>query len=158
MESYESTTRRMPGEQPGLCALVQDTLPFYMDGDISPESRAFITTHLDGCLACSQFLAGARSAQSHLRRETSARSRSVADDWRAHDAVSRGQRQLFVRAIAAVGVALLLGVIVFGLGFGRVRESVPAYAPNMNGPAMATPAPFQGGPDQVPTPVPPPQP
>ena len=73
MESYESTTRRMPAEQPGLCALVQDTLPFYMDGDISPESRAFITTHLDGCLACSQFLAGARSAQSHLRRETVAR-------------------------------------------------------------------------------------
>lgn len=122
MESYESTTRQMRSEQPGLCALVQDTLPFYMDGDVSPESRAFISDHLQTCELCSHFLAGARSAQSHLRRDIGSRGRVVEQDWRANAAIARGQRRLLVRVLAFSG---MMFVLLFGAFFFSARSSMP---------------------------------
>jgi predicted anti-sigma-YlaC factor YlaD len=78
MRSYESTTRRIAAEKPGMCAVVQDLLPFYIDGEVSVESRAFIDEHLAVCERCTTFLAGAQSVQGHLRREAMLRA-SVLD-------------------------------------------------------------------------------
>ncbi len=89
MPSYESTTRRMPADQPGLCALIQDTLPFYIEGDLSPESRAFIDAHLETCDRCGSFLAGAQSIRGHFRREPMARSAVIDNDWRAREIITR---------------------------------------------------------------------
>ncbi len=59
--SYESTTSRLAQQELGACTLIQDLLPLYMDGEVSPSSRETIAEHLTRCERCAGFLAGARS-------------------------------------------------------------------------------------------------
>ncbi len=47
-DAYTGTTQRhrMPrAEIPG-CALVQDLIPLYLDGEVTPESHVLIADHL----------------------------------------------------------------------------------------------------------------
>lgn len=57
---------RLPhAEIPG-CALVQDLIPLYLDGEVTPESHALMADHLQHCERCSGYLAGARSVRSQI--------------------------------------------------------------------------------------------
>ena len=154
MQSYESTTRRISRERPGICALIQDMLPFYLEGDVSPESRILIDEHLNECERCASFLAGAQSVQSHLRRERTLRVNVVDHDRRAQQIISTGQRQLIMFVLATAGtIAVLLfvvGLIFFYNASGPIVAPVPVVPTIV--PADAAPMPI---PSLVPT-VPPP--
>lgn len=57
---------RLPhAEIPG-CALVQDLIPLYLDGEVTPESHTLMADHLQHCERCSGYLAGARSVRSQI--------------------------------------------------------------------------------------------
>ena len=139
MPGYESTTRRMPDEHPGLCALVQDVLPFYIEGEASAESRAFIDKHLAECARCDSFLAGARSVQAHLRRETDVRTRTFTDDHHAREMIARGRQKVIGFALAAAGAVALLAVLCLAAaGFARSQGVTSAPAPTV-APPVAVP-------------------
>jgi hypothetical protein len=124
MQSYESTTRRISRERPGICALIQDMLPFYLEGDISPESRILIDEHLNECERCASFLAGAQSVQSHLRRETLLRGSVVEHDRRAQQMISTGRRQVIAIALVAAIGAIALFVVIGGLMSAPARQPI----------------------------------
>ena len=107
MPSYESTTTRLLHQDMKVCALVEDLLPLYMEGEVSPTSRDLMVEHLAHCEHCAGFLAGVQSARVYLRREQAARTAVVAQDRPAQQAVSRVQT--VTRGVAA-GVALLIGM------------------------------------------------
>lgn len=68
---YTDTTQRyrLPhAEIPG-CALVQDLIPLYLDGEVTPESHTLMANHLQQCERCSGYLAGARSVRSQILSE-----------------------------------------------------------------------------------------
>jgi predicted anti-sigma-YlaC factor YlaD len=125
MQSYESTTRRISQERPGICALIQDMLPFYLEGDVSPESRILIDEHLNECERCASFLAGAQSVQSHLRRETLLRSRVIEHDQRAQQIISASRRQVITIALVAAISAIALFIVIGGLMSVPQRQALP---------------------------------
>ena len=104
MPGYESTTRRIHEEQPGLCALIQDALPFYIENELSPEARAYVDAHVATCDRCASFLAGAQSVRGYVQRETAQRVVTRDQDWRVKQAIGRGRRQLLVYALACAFV------------------------------------------------------
>ena len=114
MPGYESTTRRIHEEQPGLCALIQDALPFYIENELSPEARAYVDAHVAACDRCASFLAGAQSVRGYVRRETAQRRVTRDQDWRARQAIGRGRRQvlLYALACALVLVAPVMACII----------------------------------------------
>jgi predicted anti-sigma-YlaC factor YlaD len=126
MQSNESTTRRIAHERPGICALIQDMLTFYLEGDVSPESRILIDGHLNECERCRSFLAGAQSVQVHLRREDQLRGSAVEHDWRAQQLISTGRRQVITIALVATISAIVLFVVIGGLFSVTASQSVPA--------------------------------
>ena len=128
MQSYESTTRRISQERPGICALIQDMLPFYLEGDVSPESRILIDEHLNECERCASFLAGAQSVQTHLRRENLLRGRAIEHDQRAQQMISMGQRQVIKIALVAAISAIALFVVIGGLMSTPQRQPIPVPA------------------------------
>src|SRR3712207_4963471 len=68
---YTDTTQRyrLPhAEIPG-CALVQDLIPLYLDGEVTPESHALMADHLQQCARCSGYLAGARTVRAQILNE-----------------------------------------------------------------------------------------
>jgi len=132
MQSYESTTRRISQERPGICALIQDMLPFYLEGDVSSDSRILIDEHLNECERCASFLAGAQSVQTHLRRETLLRGRAIEQDQRAQHMISMGQRQVIKIALVAAISAIVLFVVIGGLMSAPQRQpiSVPGIPSN----------------------------
>ncbi|HEY0605202.1 MAG TPA: zf-HC2 domain-containing protein [Herpetosiphonaceae bacterium] len=68
---YTDTTKqyRLPhAEIPG-CALVQDLIPLYLDGEVTPESHALMADHLQHCQRCSGYLAGARTVRAQILNE-----------------------------------------------------------------------------------------
>ena len=99
MPGYESTTRRINEEQPGLCALIQDALPFYIDNELSAEARAYVDGHVETCERCASFLAGAESVRGYVRRESAQRGVTRDQDRRAKRAIERGRQQLLVIAL-----------------------------------------------------------
>ena len=99
MPGYESATRRIHEEQPGLCALIQDALPFYIDNELSAEARAYVDGHVETCERCASFLAGAQSVRGYVRRETAQRRVTRDQDRRAQQAIGRGRQQLLVIAL-----------------------------------------------------------
>jgi predicted anti-sigma-YlaC factor YlaD len=143
MQSYESTTRRVSEERPGICALIQDTLPFYLEGDVSPESRILIGEHLNECERCASFLAGAQSVQTHLRRENLLRNNVVAHDWPAQQLISKGRRQVITIALVATICAIVLFVVIGELMKVSQSHSVPGI------PAEPTAVPFAPTPTSV---------
>jgi hypothetical protein len=68
---YTGTTQRtrMPrAEIPG-CALVQDLIPLYLDGEVTHESHVLMADHLQQCERCSGYLAGARTVRQQLLQD-----------------------------------------------------------------------------------------
>jgi predicted anti-sigma-YlaC factor YlaD len=125
MQSYESTTRRVSQDGPRICALIQDVLPFYLEGEVSPESRILIGEHLSECELCASFLAGAQSVHAHLRHENMLRGRVVDDDRRAQQIISTGRRQLMMLVLAATVGAIAVFMVVSGLLFPPTGASIP---------------------------------
>ena len=58
MTAYETTTARLFQQELGACALIQDLLPLYVEGEVSPGSRAMIMEHVARCEHCAGYLAG----------------------------------------------------------------------------------------------------
>ena len=57
---------RLPRTEIPGCALVQDLIPLYLDGEVTPESHTLMADHLQHCERCSGYLAGARSVRSQI--------------------------------------------------------------------------------------------
>ena len=141
MESYESTTRRMRSELPGVCALIQDTLPFYLEGDVSARSREFVEQHLDECDRCASFLAGGRSVQAHFHREKGSRSVVMVRDRPGQELIAAGQRRVIafvLLVLGAVGLLVFFGVVVLG---GSVSAPAPDYSERSSTEYQPTPTP-----------------
>ena len=122
--AYEETTTRFHSQELGACALVQDLLPLYLEGEVSPGSRDLITEHLARCERCAGFLAGAQSMRVQLRRDQVQHANTL-----KADAPRRGA-MLRLRDVLATVAALLLclpggaaaGLVGAGLGQGDVEE------------------------------------
>jgi hypothetical protein len=102
MHAYETETSRLRVADPASCALVQDLLPLYLEGEVSQASRDQIGQHLASCERCAGFLAGAQSVRAQLRRDQLQRAASLRDDQQPRGAVLR------VRELLAGFAALLL--------------------------------------------------
>lgn len=113
MTAYETTTTEIPFLEFGSCALIQDLLPLYLEGEVSPGSRDTIVEHLARCERCASFLAGAQSVRAQLSRERVQRSSAVAYDQPARQSVASGGRlaRMFITlvlcAIGAVASVLV---------------------------------------------------
>lgn len=106
MVAFESTTTRLAREELGACALIQDLLPLYIEGEVSTSSHDLIVEHLARCERCAGFLAGAQSVRGQLRRETVQRTMTTATNAPIQQAVTRGQ---MIVAFAATTTACVLG-------------------------------------------------
>ena len=115
MTSYEAPTTHLLHQELNTCALIEDLLPLYIEGEVSPASRDLMVEHLARCEHCAGFLAGAQSARTQLRRDNIARANSIARDQPAQLAVSTGQRLVKVAALLVLG-AVALGVTAGVLG------------------------------------------
>ena len=80
------------------CALVQDLLPLYNEGEVSPDSRELIVDHLAWCERCAGFLAGAQTVRAHLQRAQRVQGATIrhvgngpfrgsSSNWRARSAI-----------------------------------------------------------------------
>src|SRR5215211_5154257 len=139
MTAFESTTSRLVQQELGACALIQDLLPLYIEGEVTPASRDLIAEHLEHCDRCAGFLAGARSTREQLRRENTLRQTSVAQDWAARQAIIVGQRRVMAVVLGVFGVlclAVVAGVISIGL-FKAPATSGPVSQPINTDGAMA---------------------
>jgi predicted anti-sigma-YlaC factor YlaD len=118
------------------CALIQDTLPLYLEDEVSPDSRSLIIEHLSNCPHCAGYLAGAQSARGHLRhKQPRAPSPPIASPQTPASAPAV-QNRLSVQGLLGV-VLLTVGTLWLAaalIGFGR---STP-----VQGSAMPTPTPF----------------
>jgi hypothetical protein len=127
MTAFETTTTRLVRQELGACALIQDLLPLYIEGEVTPASRDLIAEHLMDCERCTGFLAGARSSREQLHRESMLRETSVAHDRAARQAITVGQRQVMAVVLGMFGVLCLVVVVgVISLGFAK---GSPASAP-----------------------------
>lgn len=102
MHVNETITTNLRSQELGACALIQDLLPLYLEGEVSPGSRDMITEHLAGCERCSGFMAGAQTVRTQLRRDQLQRTESVRQDTPRRGAV------MFWRELLAGGMAMLL--------------------------------------------------
>jgi anti-sigma factor RsiW len=102
MHAYETATTRLRAEETGACALVQDLLPLYLEGEVSAVSREQISQHLASCERCAGFLAGAQSVRAQLRRDQGQRAASLRADQQPRGAV------LYVRELLGGFTAMLL--------------------------------------------------
>lgn len=114
METFETTTTRLAGADGESCALVQDLLPLYLDGEVSAASRDQITDHLGRCERCAGFLAGAQSVRVQLRRDQMLRVASVRADAPQRGAVLRARDIL--ASVAAMVLCLPGGAAAAAMG------------------------------------------
>ncbi len=110
MSPNESTTTRFD-PKPTPCALIEDLLPLYVEGEVSPGARDLIAEHLATCEHCAGFLAGAQSVRAQLRHDQQARRSVVADDKPAVQAVTAAQFAIAIGAVLCIG---MIGLFVFG--------------------------------------------
>lgn len=86
------------------CEVIKDLLPSYVDGLTSLQSNQLIEEHLDTCKDCREFLA-------QMQEEVPAPA-AIRENQKA----IRPFRKLKRRALAAVGAAVLICVLLFGAG------------------------------------------
>ncbi len=135
MTPNESTTTRFD-PKPTPCALIEDLLPLYVEGEVSPGARDLIAEHLATCEHCAGFLAGAQSVRAQLRHDQQARRSVVADDKPAVQAVTAAQFAIAIGAVLCIG---MIGLFVFGFSdfyaaqrlLGLLFHSVPSLPPRM---------------------------
>lgn len=93
--AYDTTTSRLDhAATPEICALVQDLLPLYLEGEVSPGSRDTIVNHLAHCDRCAGYLAGAQSMRVQLRREAASHMQARTATLPEHHTLRRWQRLL----------------------------------------------------------------
>lgn len=138
MHANETITTQLRSQELGACALIQDLLPLYLEGEVSPGSRDLITEHLAGCERCAGFMAGAQSVRAQLRRDQAQRVESVRQDTPRRGAV------LFWRQLLAGSMAMFLclpggvaaAAIGSGLGHGGEELFVGLFVATMVGGAL----------------------
>src|SRR5215212_5760195 len=100
MTAYESTTSRLVQQELGACALIQDLLPLYVEGEVSPGSRDMIMEHVSRCECCAGYLAGTQNALTQLRHERTTHIATLDRDTPNRRTLTGGQR--LVTAIAVL--------------------------------------------------------
>jgi hypothetical protein len=100
MTAYESTTSRLLQQELGACALIQDLLPLYVEGEVSPGSREMIAEHVGRCERCAGYLAGTQNALTQLRRDGISHLTTLERDKPNRQTLAGGQR--VVTAIAVL--------------------------------------------------------
>jgi predicted anti-sigma-YlaC factor YlaD len=125
LESYESTTTRIAPLGASTCTLVQDLLPLYLEGEVSPGSRDLIVEHLGRCERCAGYLAGAQSVRGQLRRDLAQRADTALATAPERRAMGHGRRLL----VAAMALALCVvgGLCSIGLASG-ISGDTPGMA------------------------------
>ncbi|HNP74711.1 MAG TPA: anti-sigma factor [Kouleothrix sp.] len=123
MTTYESATAFAHHEY-GDCALVQDLLPLYLEGEVSSASRDTIVDHLARCERCAAFLAGAQSVHAQLRRDRGERERVILGD--APTRQSLRARQGLVSMIAMLILCSLGTAATLMLWIG-INDSPPMF-------------------------------
>jgi hypothetical protein len=115
MTAYESTTVQINNAEYGSCALIQDLLPLYLEGEVSSGSRDTIVEHLGRCERCAAYLAGAQSVRAQLRRDRTARER-VAERVAPRPALSQSSRLAnLIMMLSLCGLGAL-ATLLFWLG------------------------------------------
>ena len=123
MTSCEPATVRIDTSEFGSCALVQDLLPLYLEGEVSSNSRDTIVEHLARCDRCAAFLAGAQSVRAQLRRDRNERERVIERVAPAQPALE--SRQAVLSPVAMI-VLCALGAFASLIGWFGLQEHVPA--------------------------------
>jgi hypothetical protein len=100
MTAYESTTSRLLQHELGACVLIQDLLPLYVEGEVSPGSRDMIVEHVARCERCAGYLAGTQNALIQLRRDRTTHITTLKRDTPNRQTLAGGQR--VVTAIAVL--------------------------------------------------------
>src|SRR5436190_5179227 len=114
MTAYESTTARLLHEELGACVLIQDLLPLYVEGEVSPGSRDMIMEHVARCERCAGYLAGTQNALAQLRRERTTHIATLDRDTPNRRTIASSQR--LVTAIAVLttyGGGLAASVLIW---------------------------------------------
>lgn len=115
-EHYESTTTRVATREVAPCALVQDLLPLYLEGDVGPVSRDLISDHLNQCQHCAGYLAGARSMQTLLRAELTQRRAATEGAAPERLALRQWQRLVVNAAVVMICAAGGIGSMLLAIG------------------------------------------
>jgi anti-sigma factor RsiW len=124
MDTVEAPSSYQFQQELGACSLIQDLLPLYLEGEVSPSSRDLIIEHLPHCERCAGFLAGAQSVRALLRHDARQHAQVIAHDQPAQQALGSGQQ-------AVTGIAVLLaagleigGSVLFWYGVIERSDSV----------------------------------
>ncbi len=125
MPVYETTTMRLTQQELGSCALIQDLLPLYIEGEVSPSSRDLIVEHLARCERCAGFMAGAQTTMAQLRRETALQVNVVQRDEPARKTVKTGQ---WLLKLIATFTICVIGAFCAVLIAGGAGSGVPAMS------------------------------
>jgi hypothetical protein len=99
MTAYESTTSRLLQQELGACVLIQDLLPLYVEGEVSPGSRDMIVEHVTRCERCAGYLAGTQNALTQLRRDRATHITTLERDRPNRQTLAGGQRVVAVIAV-----------------------------------------------------------
>lgn len=114
MTAYESVTTGILSAECGACALIQDVLPLYLEGEASPGSRDLIIEHLARCERCASYLAGAQSVRAQLNRERVQRTAVFVGDQPALQAVAFGRRlAMMIVTLALCGLGAVASLLVW---------------------------------------------
>lgn len=116
MTAYESTTTTFAYQEYGSCALVQDLLPLYLEGEVSSASRETIIEHLARCERCAAFLAGAQSVRVQLRRDRGERERVIMRDAPVRTVLGAGQRIVMLAAMLGLCLVGALSSLMIWVG------------------------------------------
>lgn len=123
MTAYESSTTRFQSPTGSPCALIEDLLPLYVEGEVSLGARDLIVEHLATCNHCAGFLAGTQSVRAQLRHDQQSRSQVIAEDRPALQAMHAVQFAVVIGGVLAMGTIGLLGlalplalIVPFGAG------------------------------------------
>src|SRR4051794_35414419 len=118
MTTFEQTTTRLRTQDMTACALIEDLLPLYIEGEVSSTTRDLMSEHLGHCERCAGFLAGAQSMRIQLRHDASARSSVIARDQSTQQPITNIQQlfRLIMVASVTVGGLLISGALWHDLG------------------------------------------
>lgn len=128
MTAYESTTTRIGAAEHGSCALVQDLLPLYLEGEVSSASRDTIVEHLARCERCAAFLAGAQSVRVQLRRDRSEREQVVIRDAPAQQTLRARQSLVSIVAMLILCSLGTVATLMLWMGIERFPPMFPGGA------------------------------
>ena len=116
MTAYETTTSRLLQQELGACVLIQDLLPLYVEGEVSPGSRELIAEHVARCERCAGYLAGTQNTLSQLRRDRTMHITTLERDMPNRQAVAGGQRVVAAIAVLTTYAGGVVASLLFWQG------------------------------------------